>query len=303
MASRRFRRHVIIVATPYHPAASAVEVSTALLSAAAWIEPRTVAPPPAAWLELRDTASAIRLAVQILRGPYATIVEGEMQARALEVLQSLEQSTRRLCDLVATVQPPANDAGPPAHVASLAPNVSAAPAVSVAPAVSAPMPAAAIPRLREATNAPAALAAVRAPTPAAVRPRATAAVRGVDVIDLLAKLEVVVGTRAAAALVLTIGAPTSLAMAVDGPELLRTLVLMVEDVASSDSVDLRVFLDPTEDLGEAMDVVFEVRARASRAAPSPSPALRAASDGLGGRLSMRRTSTTGALALRLPHAG
>src|SRR5687767_7632470 len=102
MASRRFRRHVMIVATPHCPHASAVDVATALLCAE-WALPQPVAPPPAAWLELRDTASAIRLAVQILRGPYAVLGEGEMQARALEVLQSLESSTRRLCDLVATV--------------------------------------------------------------------------------------------------------------------------------------------------------------------------------------------------------
>jgi len=252
------------------------DVSTALLSAAGWIEPPRVAPPTVAWLELRDTASAIRLAVQILRGPYAVLGKGEMQARALEVLQSLESSTRRLCDLVATVQPPANDAGPPPPVAPV----------------------------ESRTTVVAPLAAVVTPAAGAVRPRPAAGPRSVDVTELLAKLEVVVGTRAAAPLVLSVAAPSQLSVALDGAELLRTLVLMVEDVAPTDgNADVRVFLDPTEELGDAIDVVFEVRARAGAAAPTASAALCAAIEGLGGRLVVRRTSTTSALALRLAHGG
>lgn len=291
MAPRRFRRHVMFVATPV------ADVST-LLAAAAWIEPRSPQATPAAWLELRDTASAIRLAVQILRGPYAMIGDGEMQARAREVLMSLEQSTRRLCDLVATVQPPANDAGP-----------TAAPPVAAAPDPARPSDLAIATTSRvlasaRTTNEPrpttAPLAAVKPPSAARTRAPATAP-RSLDVAELLARLEIVVATRAAAPLDLSVAAPPSIALAVDGAELLRTLVLMIEDVVPGDGpVEVRAFLDPAEDLGDALDVVFEVRATASRTPPTASAALRAAVDGLHGQLLVRRTNNAAALALRLP---
>jgi hypothetical protein len=279
------------VAPPYASAADVV--SSAFLTAADWTDTRPPAAAPAAWLELRDTASAIRLAVQILRGPYAMLGDGEMQARAREVLMQLESSTRQLCDLLATVQPPANDAGP-ARVAST--EDTAAPPVSTPPTRGRAAP---IPRLRDAAPASAAvLSPVRAP--AAVKPT-VAGPRTLDVNDLLARLEVVVGTRAVSPLVLTVSAAPKVALAIDGAELLRTLVLMIEDVApQGGSADVRVFLDPTEDLGDAMDVVFEVRSSATASAPTASPALRSASEGLGGRLEVRRTSTASALALRLP---
>lgn len=284
------------------PYASAADVSSALLAAADWTDTRPPAAAPAAWLELRDTASAIRLAVQILRGPYAMLGDGEMQARAREVLMQLESSTRRLCDLVATVQPPANDAGPaPARAASEPPKE---------PVASPPTPAAprargtAIPRLRDATPSSAALSPVRTPGPKATATPRPAGPRTLDVSDLLARLELVVGTRAASPLVLTVAAAPPVALAIDGAELLRTLVLMVEDVApQGGSADVRVFLDPTEDLGDAMDVVFEVRSTTTAAAPTASAALRTACEGLGGQLVVRRTSTASALALRLPSGG
>ncbi len=287
------------------PYASAADVSSALLAAADWTDTRPPAAAPAAWLELRDTASAIRLAVQILRGPYAMLGDGEMQARAREVLMQLESSTRRLCDLVATVQPPANDAGPaPARTAS---EPAKEPASPVASTPTPPAPRArgtAIPRLRDATPSSAALSPVRTAGPKATATPRPAGPRTLDVNDLLARLELVVGTRAASPLVLTVAAAPPVALAIDGAELLRTLVLMVEDVApQGGSADVRVFLDPTEDLGDAMDVVFEVRSTTTAAAPTASAALRTACEGLGGQLVVRRTSTASALALRLPSGG
>jgi hypothetical protein len=284
------------VAPPYASAADVV--SSALLTAADWTDTRPPAPAPAAWLELRDTASAIRLAVQILRGPYAMLGDGEMQARAREVLMQLESSTRQLCDLLATVQPPANDAGPARAAAST--EDTAAPPPSTPPSATR-VRATPIPRLRDAAPASApALSAVRAP--AAAKATATGS-RTLDVNDLLARLELVVGTRAISPLVLTVAAAPKVALAIDGAELLRTLVLMIEDVApQGGSADVRVFLDPTEDLGDAMDVVFEVRSSTTSGAPTASPALRSATEGLGGRLVVRRTSTASALALRLSSA-
>jgi hypothetical protein len=282
------------VAPPYASAADVV--SSALLTAADWTDTRPPAPAPAAWLELRDTASAIRLAVQILRGPYAMLGDGEMQARAREVLMQLESSTRQLCDLLATVQPPANDAGPARAAAST--EDTAAPPRSTPPSATRGR-AHPIPRLRDAAPA-SALAAVR--PPAAAKATATGP-RTLDVNDLLARLELVVGTRAISPLVLTVAAAPKVALAIDGAELLRTLVLMIEDVApQGGSADVRVFLDPTEDLGDAMDVVFEVRSSTTSGAPTASPALRSATEGLGGRLVVRRTSTASALALRLSSA-
>ncbi|HET6584236.1 MAG TPA: hypothetical protein VFG69_12325 [Nannocystaceae bacterium] len=278
--------------------ATAVPDVSTLLAAAAWTEPRSPQATPAAWLELRDTASAIRLAVQILRGPYAMIGDGEMQARAREVLLSLEQSTRRLCDLVATVQPPANDAGPaasaPVVVAPERPQPSAPSLLASARARSTAAPSTPEPRTPSAT-----LSAVRPAAPA--RSRAATGPRTLDVAELLARLELVVATRAVAPLDLTVAAPPSIALAVDGAELLRTLVLMIEDVAPADGpVDVRAFLDPTEDLGDALDVVFEVRASASTTPPVASAALRAAVDGLRGQLHVRRTHNGAALVMRLP---
>jgi len=270
--------------------------STALLSD--WTEPRP-APAPATWLELRDTASAIRLAVQMLRGPFAVLGDTEVHGRVRAVLDTLELSTRRLCEIVSTVQPPANDPPP-----------------AIRPVAAAEPPPAAVQRLRETSTSAAALAAVPvrsspASPGAAARPRGpgrekqgTPQPRTIDVGALLAQLEVIVATRTTCPVVLGISSAPALAVAVDGAELLRALLLMVEDVApAGGSVDVRTWLDPAEDLGDAMDVVFEVRtATTSAAAPTASAALRAAADAMSGRLAGRRTGTSTAFVLRLSAA-
>lgn len=232
---------------------------------------------PGAWVELRDAASAVRLAVQLLNGPLAPwSAPPPDETRMREVIGALDQATRRMCKLVTQLQPSANDRPAPMRVVEPAPS----PAAAAAPA-------------------PVAAAPV-APPPA--RPRARAEKRAeppasTEVDAMLHQLEITVVTRSDPPALLSVHVAPGLHVAFDRTVLLHTLARLVDDAAAlgpapDTTVSLHAYLDPTEELGDGMDVVFEVRpdprapaaARAwSQAAPAPPAGLTLSTRLLGGQ--------------------
>jgi hypothetical protein len=189
-------------------------------------------PGPAPWLELRDAASAVRLAVQMLAGPLAPWNDPAPDPERLrEIVGALDQATRKLCSLVTTLQPSANDR--PTTV-----------------------------RTPEPPPAP-----VAAPTTRAARPRAPkreASPPSSDLDALLHQLELTVLTRSDPPVLLSMQSAPGLVAAIDPSTLLQLLVRLVEDAAAlgpapDTTVTLRAWLDPVEELGDAMEVVLEVR--------------------------------------------
>ncbi|MBC8074281.1 MAG: hypothetical protein IAG13_38535, partial [Deltaproteobacteria bacterium] len=90
-------------------------------------------PGPNPWLELRDAASAMRLAVQMLNGPLAPwSVPAPDATRMREIIGALDQATRKVCSLMTTLQPSANDRPlmPVAARAQAQPDVVALPVVA-----------------------------------------------------------------------------------------------------------------------------------------------------------------------------
>ena len=201
-------------------------------------------PGPAAWLELRDAASAVRLAVQMLNGPLAPWNEPD-ETRVREVMGALDQATKKLCTLVTTLQPSANDR----PLAIVSPRVE--PSVSSPPTVEPPIAAAPEP-IAKANRARA-----RAPK----RPDAPPAT---ELEALLHQLELTVLTRSDPPVLLSVQAKPGIVAAIDPSSLLQLLLRLVEDAAAlgpapDTTVTLRAWLDPIEELGDEMEIVVEVR--------------------------------------------
>ncbi|MFO0636068.1 MAG: hypothetical protein U0168_24785 [Nannocystaceae bacterium] len=176
------------------------------------------------WLALRDTAAAAQLAVQLLAGPLSPTAEPPPDpAQLREVLTALDRETRRICALVAKLQPAANDR-PPGVAAARPARVAAPP---------------------------------RRPT---AKPEPSG---GVAVDELLRAVELELLTRGELAPRLSIVATPRLHTTAGGPALVAALAGLVLDAAAlgpaDATVQLRVFTDLAEDLGDAMHVVFEVR--------------------------------------------
>jgi signal transduction histidine kinase len=176
---------------------------------------------------LRDPVGAVRLAVQILTGPLRSVLgtlPEEDGMRVQSVLASLDDAAGELCRLVSD---------PAGRTAALPP--------MPAPGPLAPTPA-------EATK--------------------TAKVCALD--DVLRRLEVMTVTRSSASALLAIDAEPGLAAALPGPVLLGVLTHLVENgVAASTrtgrseppTIDIRAWTEPAEVLGDAQNVVVEVRDR------------------------------------------
>lgn len=246
---------------------------------------------------LRDPAGAIRLAVQILAGPMRPLLdrlEPAPRAQVADVLNALEASAQELCRALET-----------AGAANEHP-------------LSPPEPA----------DVPA-CAAVPAPPVAA--PPVVAPVT--DVEALLRRLEVLTVTRSALPALLAVDVAAGLRLRNAGPDLLGVLCGLVENGIEASArakpngapwtVDVRAFVDPVEDFGDALDLVFEIRDRgdgipatiiewASESEPSLAPdpdsgpgttlnlARRIVEDA-GGRLEFIRTSRRTSVRLRFPH--
>jgi hypothetical protein len=247
---------------------------------------------------LREPVGAVRLAVQILAGPLSRGIDQldeVTRARVSSVLQTLEQSTRQVCDILATV--PVID--------------------THAPAANGPAPSMPAPRRKaESATAP---PAARQPGPG---PRA------VDVDELLRRLEIVTVTRASVPVLLAVDAHAGLQAADAGPDLLATIVGLVERAARDSAqarphgrpwtVEVRAFVDPAEILGDEMHVVIEVRhdgtplsrsvvawLEGGAAAPegeAPLAAAKALAEAAGGRVEALSAGTKTAIRLRLPES-
>ena len=250
---------------------------------------------------IREPMGAVRLAVQILAGPMARALEQldeVTRARVQSVLQTLEQSTKQVCDVLAAY--PVNDAQAPA---------------ANGPVIAAPPAKVAAPR-------------ARAPMVAANGPMRAAGPRTVDVDDLLRKLEIVTVTRSALPVMLSVDAHAGLQAVDAGRELLPTIVGLVER-ATRDSaearpharpwtVEVRAFVDPAEILGDEMHVVIEVRhdgtairreviawLEGNGAAPVDEPALvaaKAVAEAAGGRVEVLGAGPKTAVRVRLPES-
>jgi hypothetical protein len=183
-------------------------------------------PGPAPWLELRDAASAVRLAVQMLAGPLAPWNDPAPDPERLrEIVGALDQATRKLCSLVTTLQPSANDRPSTSRIPEPAPT----------------------PR-----------------TPRSRAPKRGASPPSTDLDALLHQLELTVLTRADPPVLLSMQSAPGLVAAIDPSTLLQLLVRLVEDAAAlgpapDTTVTLRAWLDPVEELGDAMEVVLELR--------------------------------------------
>ena len=242
---------------------------------------------------LREPMGAVRLAVQILAGPLQRGLEQldeVTRARVQSVLQTLEQSTKQVCEILAT-----------------------APVVQVqAPTANGPAPRMSVEKATRAANGPAVASGPRA----------------VDVDELLRRLEIVTVTRSSVPMLLMVDAHPGLHAADAGRELLPTVVGLVERAARDSAharpharpctVEVRAFVDPAEILGDEMHVVLEVRhdgtalSPAVRAwlesggpTPHDEPALVAAktlADAAGGRLEALGSGTKTAIRVRLPES-
>lgn len=239
----------------------------------------------AAWLDLRDTAGAVRLAVQILDGPLHPGAEPPPpRERIDEVIATLEQATRRLCGLIDELQPAANDPMPEAESAPARTQVLAPAREAIAPAKAAPA------QLERRSP--------RKPNRPTIEPGYGAAL---DPILRALELHVRAPERA---IPLDVTAVVGLRVLGDGDELLRVLVGLVEDAAAPTgaTVRLRVWLDPVEDLGDAMDVVFEVRTDGAAAVPR-GPGLDAAQAAWGPqRVCVHASPAPGRVLVRVPQA-
>jgi hypothetical protein len=252
---------------------------------------------------IREPMGAVRLAVQILAGPMARALDQldeVTRARVQSVLQTLEQSTKQVCDVLAGF--PVTDAQAPAANGPLLPKSGTASPKPAAPRASAWV----------AANGP-----MRAAGP-----------RNVDVDDLLRKLEIVTVTRSALPVMLSVDAHAGLQAVDAGRELLPTIVALVER-ATRDSaearpharpwtVEVRAFVDPAEILGDEMHVVIEVRhdgtavrreviawLEGSGVEPSAEPALvaaKAVAEAAGGRIEVLGAGTKTAVRVRLPES-
>ncbi|HWB73382.1 MAG TPA: hypothetical protein VG755_00475 [Nannocystaceae bacterium] len=199
-------------------------------------------PGPAAWLDLRDAASAVRLAVQMLNGPLAPWNEPD-ESRVREVMGALDQATKKLCQLVTTLQPSAND-----RPLAIVPRVDP---IEIAPVEPPPEP----------------IASTTEPKPSRVRarvPKRPDAPPATDVDALLHQLELTVLTRSDPPVLLSVQAKPGLVAAIDPSTLLQLLLRLVEDAAAlgpapDTTVTLRAWLDPIEELGDEMEIVVEVR--------------------------------------------
>lgn len=253
---------------------------------------------------LRDPAGAIRLAVQILAGPLRPLMqrlEPGPRGQVSDVLTALEASAQELCRALETAgaaneQPLGGETSQPA-----APSCAAVP-----DAPPAAQPPAAQPAPKEASA---------------------------DVAALLRRLEVLTVTRSALPALLAVDAPQDVQLRNASPDLLGVLCGLVENAIEASArakpngapwtVDVRAFVDPAEDFGEALDLVFEIRDRGDglpdelvRWCSDPEPSLAPDPDGgpgttlnlarrivedASGRLEFIRTSRRTAVRMRFPH--
>lgn len=200
------------------------------MSAAA---PHAIESTPSAWLELRDCASAAQFAAALLCGPLAPFADPPpSREQLLEILTALDRETRRVCALVNALQPAANDRPTVAVVPS---PLAATPSPAVAPASK----------------------------PAARRARATQPAAGDDVDAILQAVELELLSRAQLMPAVEVGGHGRARVAAAHVDLAPVLVQLLLDAAAlgpaDPSVQLRVFTDLAEDLGDATCVVFEVR--------------------------------------------
>ena len=140
------------------------------------------------------------------------------------------------------------------------------------------------------------------PAPASSKPAPTA-----DIDDLLRRLEILTVTRSSIPALLAIDAEPGLTAAVAGPELLRALSNLVENaLEASDkaaprathTIDIAVRTEPADVLGDATNIVFEVRDRGVGLPASVQRWLKATLDSTGGCPSAKDDSGTHGLGLR-----
>ncbi|MBK6916795.1 MAG: hypothetical protein IPH07_05295 [Deltaproteobacteria bacterium] len=205
------------------------------MSAAA---PHAIESTPSAWLELRDCASAAQFAAALLCGPLAPFADPPpSREQLLEILTALDRETRRVCALVNALQPAANER----------------PAVAVVPSSLATPPIAATASPVVAPASKAAARRVRAAEPAA----------GDEVDAILQAVELELLSRAQLMPTVEVGSHGRARVAGAHGDLAPVLVQLLLDAAAlgpaDPGVQLRVFTDLAEDLGDATCVVFEVR--------------------------------------------
>ncbi len=238
----------------------------------------------AAWLDLRDTAGAVRLAVQLLEGPLNPCTDPAPSAgRVADVITTLERATRRLCNLIDELQPAANDPGPGRD----------------------PAPTGA--GLRSPVRVP-----VATPTQPTVGARRTgraqprpAPTTGTALDPILRALELHVRSPEHGAIALDVVASAGMRLHADGDELLRVLIGLVQDASPTPAsvVYLRAWLDPVEELGEAMDVVLEIRGGHGASGPPSGPGLDTAQASWGpARVAVHPTPGPGRVLVRVPQA-
>jgi hypothetical protein len=252
-------------------------------------------------VRLREPMGAVRLAVQILAGPLSRgldQLDEVTRARVKSVLQTLEQSTREVCEMLAAT--PVIDVRAPA---------ANGPSPAVTPiAVSAPSP--------------------RSAPPAANAMHRAAGPRAVDIDELLRRLEIVTVTRSSLPVLLAVDAHAGLQAADAGRELLPAIVGLVERATRNSAearpgarpwtVEVRAFIDPAEILGDEMHVVLEVRhdgtplrrevvawLEGSGGAPADELALvtaKTVAEAAGGRVEALCAGTKTAIRVRLPES-
>lgn len=265
-------------------------------------------------VSLRSPAGAVRMAVQMLSGPFRHLL-ARLDTRdrlTMEgVLESLEVSTRQLCDVASTsLTTPFQTAGP---------RVNAQPLV---PRVPEPKP--------TAKKSPPKIAPKPPPAPTKKGP--------LDVAEILERLEVMTVTRSPLPALLAVDAPRGLQLNVASAELLQALGYLVDNALEASArsipgpgpwtVAVRAYADPTEILGDELDIVIEVRdggvgvprdvsswltGPIAAAGPASSKAdrqhgrglrvARALAEQAGGSLEVVRAGHETVVRLRLPQAG
>lgn len=203
--------------------------------------PQAIESTPSAWLELRDCASAAQFAAALLCGPMAPFADPPpSREQLIEILTALDRETRRVCALVNALQPAANDRPP---VAVVSPSDAPSNPPAAVPVVTTPTPSPAKPTARRS----------RAPEPSS----------GDDVDAILQAVELELLARAQLMPTLEVGANGRARVGAALEALAPALVQLLLDAAAlgpaDPSVQLRVFTDLAEDLGDATCVVFEVR--------------------------------------------
>jgi len=221
--------------------------------------------------DLRNPVGAARMAVQMLHGPLRkllTRLDARDRVTVESVLSALDTSTQELCQAVGRLgtnpttghrrSPPAARKTPPAAPGAASAGASPQPAAAARP-TPAPAP------------GPAPAPAAVVPLPTRPSPPAAPAERGVDVDELLSRLEVMMVTRSELPALLAVSGDGELRVELPGPDLLRALGYLVDNALEALAktnptgapwtVDVRAYADPQEVLGDELDVVIEIADR------------------------------------------